>query len=168
MVATAILMAIHGFSVETLGVMRMFGGIKFVADELYKVLPDSIFNNMLQPSLEIPELPPSFVLAPLAIGSLHQPIAHLAYIYSLDPTTLSQELIFSWPALLSLQFLDSLDSDPQAQLITYWYFHKLDQLQHLIWWIGTSPARECQKIDEMLIDEYRNLLPNETNQVVQY
>lgn len=45
MVATAILLAVQAFSVESLGIMRMFGGIKFVADELYKVLPNSIFNK---------------------------------------------------------------------------------------------------------------------------
>lgn len=162
--ATAVLLAIQSFTIDSHTWIRMFRGTRFVAHELAKVMPtNGIWERLLIPSVENPSVPLSFVLAPLAKGSLTQPIGHLARIYSLDAVT--QEEIFAWPALVEEPFLTLVEADDQAAMVVAFYFYNLlRRVEDQIWWTGNYGRTECERLQTLIAPEYRHFLPNEASE----
>lgn len=112
------------------------------------------------PQIDLPAVPNTFVLAPLAKGSLTQPIAHLAYIYSLPQIT--QEEIFAWPAMVDEPFLTLVEADDQAAMVVAFYFYNLlRRVEDQIWWTGNYGRTECERLNELIAPEYRHFLPQE-------
>lgn len=150
MIATAILLAIHGFMSD--GIMRMFNGLRYVIDETSKVIPGSMFQALISP-VEIPPCPETFPLLALSQPGFENAISQLAHLYSLDPSTISQEMIFTWPLLLP-----NCEEDVNYQVLVFWYLSKCAQCGH-IWWIKEAAGRECAIIEDSIPAEYRHLLP---------